>query len=84
MSEVLAARLDRLYEGLASGFQTPTPDRDQLDRRAGRGAAAYGEITDAGAARVLGWLRPGPDDVLVDLGSGTGRFLTTHAPARGL
>jgi hypothetical protein len=63
------------YRGLDSGFDAPAADRREVDRVAGVGAATYGELLPAAVDRILRWVRPGPADVLVDLGSGTGRFL---------
>lgn len=63
------------FAGLQSGFASPTPERDALEVHSGKGAANYGEITASAANRLLAWLRPGPDDLLLDLGSGCARLL---------
>lgn len=70
----LVIDLDALWGG-ASGFDASSTDRDEIERRAGEGAAVYGRLTDAGARLLLSWMRPGPDDVLLDVGAGDGRFL---------
>ena len=71
--------LDALYAGLPSGFDASAVDRDAVDRVAGEGAAVYGELLDDAARRLLTWLRPGPDDRLWDIGSGTGRLVIQAA-----
>ena len=64
-----------LCAAASEGYAAPTCDRDAVDRAAGAGAAAYGELLPDSAARLLSWLSPGPSDVLYDLGSGTGKLL---------
>lgn len=64
-----------LYRGLPSGFELEPGERQTLERLGGARSATYGELDPESVERVLGWLRPGPADVLVDLGSGAGRLL---------
>lgn len=71
---VLTGRWTDIFEALPDGFSAPRRERAELDARFGKGASTYGELDDRTFARILDWWRPGPDDVLVDLGSGTGRF----------
>jgi SAM-dependent methyltransferase len=76
---VVSIDWEGIYEDLPTGYQTPTPDRDRIDMVGGPGAGTYGEVTAASARRVLRWLAPTAGDVLLDLGSGTGRFLVQAA-----
>lgn len=39
----------------------------------------YGEVKPSSFAQVLAWLAPEPEDVFVDVGSGTGRAVLTSA-----
>jgi len=71
---VTALPWQECYAGLRSGFDTDARDRADVEAQSGRGAAAYGEPTEHAVARLLRWLAPGPEDVFVDLGSGTGRL----------
>lgn len=68
-----------LYAGLPSGHDTSVDERAAADARVGAGTATYGEITSAGAARLLRWFAPRADDVVCDLGSGTGKFILQAA-----
>lgn len=69
------AVLASLYDGLPTGFDTPETERQALDAATVSGASVYGEIMADGARRLLDWLKPGADDVFVDLGCGTGRLV---------
>ncbi len=72
-----AATLAILRDVLAeapSGFGLPSAERDAIDAACGKGSAVYGELEDDAALRLLHALKLGPDDVFVDLGSGTGRI----------
>ncbi len=64
-----------LHDGLRDGYSAPRAERASIDAVCGRGAAAYGEIEPASLQRLLAWLAPTADDVLFDLGSGTGRLI---------
>ncbi len=68
-----------LYAGLPTGHDTSVEERRSADARAGTGTATYGEITVAGAARLLRWFAPTPTDMICDLGSGTGKFILQAA-----
>lgn len=78
------ARLERIYEGLESGHDTPAAERAHLEATAGSGTAAYGEITPNAAARLLGWLAPTEPDVFLDLGSGAGRLVVQAVLTTGV
>lgn len=67
--------LDAVYADLPDGHDAPTDDRNLVDEIAGGGASAYGEILPEGTRILLDWLKPGPTDEVVDLGSGAGRFV---------
>lgn len=56
------------------GFEAPPDDRYRVEAVSGEGSAAYGEILPDSATRLLRWLAPTPDDVLFDLGCGTGKL----------
>jgi len=56
------------------GFEAPPDDRFRVEAISGEGAAAYGEILTESATRLLRWLGPTPEDVLFDLGCGTGKL----------
>lgn len=58
-----------------SGFDVSAEDRRAVELAAGSGAATYGEILPESARRLLTWLAPGADDVLFDLGSGSGHLV---------
>ncbi|MEZ6183963.1 MAG: hypothetical protein R3F62_03015 [Planctomycetota bacterium] len=64
---------------LTAGHRAPAGDRAAVERMAGAGAAAYGELLPAGARATLGWLRLGPQDELLDLGSGSGNLVIQAA-----
>lgn len=68
-----------LSERAPQGFAAPPDDRWRVEAAAGEGAAAYGELLPESAAALLGWLRPGPADVFVDFGSGTGKLVLQAA-----
>lgn len=68
-----------LSERAPQGFAAPPDDRFRVEAAAGEGAAAYGELLPESAARLLGWLRPGPRDAFFDLGSGTGKLVLQAA-----
>lgn len=70
---------ERLLEGLPAGGDAPPDDRYRVDRDAGEGASAYGEIPAPSAARLLAWLRLTSNDHFVDLGSGSGRLVLQAA-----
>lgn len=72
-------RLDALYAELPDPVDLPGEEHATIERRIGRHAAAYGEPTGPDLARVLSWLKLGPDDTFVDIGSGTGRILLQAA-----
>lgn len=67
------------FKDLPDGFQAAPSDRALVDAAGGRGAAIYGELIEATFDRILQWWRPGPEDILLDLGSGTGRFAAQAA-----
>lgn len=71
----MLSRLRELYAAAPSGFDAPVDDRLAVERAAGEGAQAYGELREAEALRLLRWLRLGPDDALFDLGAGTGKLV---------
>ncbi|MBX3470230.1 MAG: hypothetical protein KF878_25435 [Planctomycetes bacterium] len=71
----MLTRLRELYAAAPSGFDAPVDDRLAVERAAGEGAQAYGELREAEALRLLRWLRLGPDDALFDLGAGTGKLV---------
>lgn len=73
MTEQLRA-IDSVFASLPSGYQSAKAERELLERASGEDGATYGEIHPLGSARMLRWLRLGPDDQFVDLGSGTGRL----------
>jgi SAM-dependent methyltransferase len=73
------AALRALYARAPSGIDAPTDDRFEVERRGGEGAAAYGELSEASALRLLAWLAPGPEDVLFDLGCGVGKLCLVAA-----
>lgn len=64
---------------LTAGHRAPAEDRAAVERRAGAGAAAYGELCPEAVASALGWLRLTSEDELVDLGSGVGKLVTQAA-----
>ncbi|MGE0706662.1 MAG: cyclopropane-fatty-acyl-phospholipid synthase family protein [Planctomycetota bacterium] len=66
-------------EGGAQGDDAPPDDRYRVEAAAGPGAADYGELPLAEAARLFRWLRLGPEDVFFDLGSGTGKLVLLAA-----
>jgi riboflavin synthase len=66
-------------ESRPQGYDAPYADRGEVDRLAGQGASAYGEILPGSAARLLGWLALTEDDVLYDLGSGVGKLVLQAA-----
>lgn len=61
------------------GEEAPPDDRWRVEAAGGDGAFAYGELDEASMARLLAWLRLGPDDALFDLGSGTGKVVLQAA-----
>jgi len=61
------------------GHRAPAADRGAVDRAAGAGASAYGELSAEATSRALRWLRLGPADELVDLGSGAGNVVIQAA-----
>ncbi|MCO5168596.1 MAG: class I SAM-dependent methyltransferase [Planctomycetes bacterium] len=67
--------LRELYAQAPSGFDAPLDDRLAVERAAGEGAQAYGELREGEALRLLRWLRLGPQDALFDLGAGTGKLV---------
>lgn len=73
--------LRALYDAAPSGLDAPEDDRREVERRAGEGAQAYGELSEGSALRLLRWLAPGEGDVLYDLGAGTGKLVLTAACA---
>lgn len=73
--------LRALYDEAPSGLDAPEHDRLEVERRAGEGAQAYGELSEASALSLLRWLAPGEDDVLYDLGAGTGKLVLLAACA---
>lgn len=81
MAGVLLDRLRALYAAAPSGFDAPLDDRRAVERVAGEGAQAYGELREGEALRLLRWARPGPEDVLFDLGSGVGKLVLLAACA---
>lgn len=78
---VLLDRLRALYAAAPSGFDAPLDDRRAVERVAGEGAQAYGELREPEALRLLRWARLGPEDVLFDLGSGVGKLVLLAACA---
>lgn len=66
---------EAVYDDLPRGYDAPDADRGAVDRAAGEGASAYGELPARSAARLLRWLAPTPADALFDLGSGTGKLV---------
>lgn len=73
--------LRALYDEAPSGLDAPEHDRLEVERRSGEGAQAYGELSEASTLRLLRWLAPGEDDVLYDLGAGTGKLVLLAACA---
>lgn len=61
------------------GHRAPAADRAAVERTAGEGASAYGELGPEATSRALRWLRLGPSDELVDLGSGAGNVVIQAA-----
>lgn len=61
------------------GHRAPAADRAAVDHAAGSGASAYGELGVEATSRALRWLRLGPADELVDLGSGAGNVVIQAA-----
>lgn len=78
---MLIQRLRSLYAAAPSGFDAPLDDRHAVERRAGEGAQAYGELRDDEALRWMRWARLGPEDVLFDLGAGVGKLVLLAACA---
>jgi hypothetical protein len=74
-------RLRALYAAAPSGFDAPLDDRQAVERVAGEGAQAYGELKDGEALRLLRWARLGTEDVLFDLGAGVGKLVLLAACA---
>ena len=70
----ILALLRTLLAGAPSGFGLSSAERDAIDPACGKGSAIYGELEDDAALSLLRALKLGPDDVFVDLGSGTGRI----------
>lgn len=66
--------LEQVYATLPDGGDASRKDRAAVDAKAGPGAATYGELTLDGVTRLLRWISPSPEDVLFDLGSGTGKI----------
>lgn len=77
----LLTRLRDLYARAPGGVDAPYEDALEVERRAGDGAQAYGELTEESLLRVLAWLSPREDDVLYDLGSGVGKVVLYAAAA---
>lgn len=75
MSRLRAVDWEALLRGTRGGHDVSAADRRAVELQAGTGAATYGEILPHAARRLLRWLMPGPDDVLFDLGSGSGRVV---------
>jgi SAM-dependent methyltransferase len=73
--------LRALYDAAPSGLDAPEDDRREVERSGGEGAQAYGELSEASALRLLRWLAPGEDDVMYDLGAGTGKLVLLAACA---
>lgn len=78
---VLLDRLRALYAAAPSGFDAPLDDRRAVERLAGEGAQAYGELREGEALRLLRWARLTPDDALFDLGAGVGKLVLLAACA---
>ncbi len=68
------ALIDAVYRDLPDGGEASLEDRRFVEERAGAATATYGEIRPEAARDLLRWLRPDSSDVLVDVGSGAGRF----------
>lgn len=78
VTHTTAAEWLEAVEG-GSGFGPATQDRAAVEAVAGPRAAGYGEITGAGAQRLLDWLDLQPHDAFFDLGSGAGRLVIQAA-----
>ncbi len=71
--ESTCSLLQELYDAKKiNGFHIQ-PEEHALINKCG-GASTYGEITDEAARTLFETLKPTANDVLVDLGSGCGRF----------
>ena len=68
-------RVRDVYAGLDSGFTIPEAEASEVcEQSRSTKAAGYGELTSDGTRLVLHELRPRRGDVILDLGSGAGRF----------
>lgn len=79
MSSAAQLDLDALWRAAVaagpSGLDAPPEDYFVVERAAGDGAAAYGELHPDSMAKLLRWLAPTPADALFDLGCGTGKVV---------
>ena len=75
-------RVRNVYCGLPSAFTIPDAEALEVCEQSRCGqAAGYGELTSDGTRLVLHELRPRRGDVILDLGSGAGRFALQAALA---
>ncbi len=78
VTQTSPARLIRkLYGKQDHGYDLNRGEAKKV--RQSRSCATYGEIMPAATQHLLDYLQPGPRDVLMDLGSGAGKFIIQAA-----